>query len=56
MQRVNVAAVLARASGEYLTQPLWHFHPYYRPFVLTERKRRHILQYDPEPTGDSEYS
>jgi hypothetical protein len=31
-------------------------HPYYRPLLLTERKRRNILQNDPEPSGDSEYS
>jgi hypothetical protein len=55
-QRVNVVAVLARASDEYLAQPLWNFHPYYAPFVLSARARRNVLQHDPEPSGDPEYS
>jgi hypothetical protein len=56
MQRVNVVAVLARSSDESLARPLWLFHPYYRPFVLSERARRRVLQNDPEPSGDPEYT
>jgi hypothetical protein len=55
-QRVHMVAVLASAADEYLAQPLWNFHPYYRLAVLSERARRRILQADPEPTGDPEYS
>ena len=55
-QRVVTSKILGRASDEYLARPLWEFHPYYRPFVLTVRARRKLLQHDPEPIGDSEYS
>jgi hypothetical protein len=44
------------ASDEYVTLPLWEFHPSYRPLVLSERRRRRVLQHDPEPIGDPEYS
>jgi hypothetical protein len=56
VQAVNVRKVLANASDEFVSQPLWAFHPYYRPHVLTERSRRQVLQSDPEPVGDPEYS
>lgn len=55
-QRVAITRALGRATDEFVALPLWSFHPHYRPFVLVERKRRNILQNDPEPTGDSEYS
>jgi hypothetical protein len=44
------------ASDEYVARPLWEFHPHVRAHVLSERKRRNLLQYDPEPIGDAEYS
>jgi hypothetical protein len=56
VQAVNVRKVLANSSDEFVGQPLWAFHPYYRPHVLTERARRHLLQNDPEPSGDPEFS
>ncbi|MGX1133208.1 hypothetical protein RKD49_005398 [Streptomyces glaucescens] len=55
-QRARVATWLRGATDEAVSRPLWDFHPYYRPAVLTERKRRNILQSDPEPIGDPEYS
>jgi hypothetical protein len=56
IQRVNVRKVLANATDVFVSQPLWAFHPFYRPLVLTERARRHLLQNDPEPSGDPEFS
>lgn len=47
--------ILVDASDEYLRQPLWDFHPSYRPLVLSERARRGLIT-DPEPIGDPEYS
>jgi hypothetical protein len=44
------------ASDEYVARPLWEFHPSYRSLVLGERRRRNVLQHDPEPIGDPEYS
>jgi hypothetical protein len=55
-QRKHAAAILGRATDGCLRMPLWGFHPYYRPLVLSERRRRNILQGDPEPIGDPEYS
>jgi hypothetical protein len=54
-QRVTVAKILGRAADEYVVLPLWDFHPYYRPQILAERKRRNLLQHEPEPIGDPEY-
>jgi hypothetical protein len=56
IQRVNVRKVLANATDVFVSQPLWAFHPFYRPLVLTERARRQLLQNDPEPSGDPEFS
>lgn len=56
IQRAAVMRILGTASDEYLALPLWEFHPSYRPHVLSARRRRNILQNDPEPIGDSEYS
>lgn len=55
-QRTVAAKIMGTASDEYLAQPLWEFHPAYRSVVLSARRRRNILQIDPEPIGDSEYS
>ncbi|MGV9659131.1 hypothetical protein ACWDR5_19465 [Streptomyces koyangensis] len=55
-QRVHVRAVLASASDGYLRLPLWDFHPSYRPYILSERRRRNLLTNDPEPIGDHEYT
>jgi hypothetical protein len=56
VQAVNVRKVLANSSDEFVSQPLWAFHPFYRPHVLFERARRGFLTSDPEPIGDPEYS
>jgi hypothetical protein len=37
-------------------RPLWTFPPNHALLVLSERRRRNILQGDPEPIGDPEYS
>jgi hypothetical protein len=50
--RVAVRGVL----DEEIRRPLWEFPPDAASAVLSERAKRHILQNDPEPTGDSEYS
>lgn len=55
-QRKNAANVLRGASDGYIRRPLWEFHPYVRPLVLSERARRGFLTIDPEPIGDPEYS
>jgi hypothetical protein len=55
-QRTQAAGVLCIASDEYVALPLWEFHPHYVLHVLSERKRRNILQNDPEPIGDPEYA
>lgn len=54
-QRKTAVRILVDASDEYLRQPLWDFHPSYRPLVLSERARRGLIT-DPEPIGDPEYS
>jgi hypothetical protein len=56
LQRAVVGRVLRMASDEYVARPLWEFHPSYRSLVLSERRRRNVLQHDPEPIGDPEYS
>jgi hypothetical protein len=56
VQAANVRKVLASGSDEFVSQPLWAFRPSYRPHVLYERSRRHLLQNDPEPSGDPEFS
>jgi hypothetical protein len=55
-QRTQTVGVLRMASDEYVARPLWEFHPSYRSLVLSERRRRNVLQHDPEPIGDPEYS
>jgi hypothetical protein len=55
-QRTQTAGVLRMATDEYVALPLWEFHPWQRPAVLNERRRRNLLQTDPEPTGDPEFS
>ena len=50
----RVSAFLA--SDERLSAPLWDWPPEARPYVLSQRRRRGILQGDPEPSGDPEYS
>ncbi|MFE9335295.1 hypothetical protein [Streptomyces sp. NPDC007063] len=43
------------ATDEHVAQPLWYLPPCARPALLHERRRRGILQGDPEPIGDVEY-
>lgn len=47
---------LRTGSDELMALPLWVFSPTDAPTILSERRRRNILQSDPEPTGDPEYS
>lgn len=55
-QRTQTRGVLRMASDGHVALPLWEFHPHIVPHVLSERRRRNILQHDPEPIGDPEYS
>ena len=55
-QRAAVAKYLNGAPDEIVGRPLWELHPYYRPQFLNERRKRNILQIDPEPIGDPEFS
>jgi hypothetical protein len=43
-------------SDEVISAPLWTFLPANIPHVMHERRQRNILQLDPEPIGDPEYS
>jgi len=52
----NWPRALAEASDETVALGLWNFPPEARLAVLSERRRRNILQCDPEPVGDPEYS
>lgn len=36
--------------------PLWDWPASWALAVLSERRRRGILQHDPEPIGDAEYA
>lgn len=56
MQRTTTVRVLRGAADEYVSRPLWEFHPYYRPLILSERARRGFNNPDPEPIGDPEYT
>ncbi|WP_037664948.1 hypothetical protein [Streptomyces albidoflavus] len=49
-------AFMARLSDEDVCAPLWEFFPAYRPYILSERRRRNLLNNDPEPIGDHEYT
>lgn len=49
-------AVMAHFSDEDVCAPLWEFDPEDRPLILSERRRRHLLNNDPEPIGDHEYT
>jgi hypothetical protein len=53
---IPVGASLRTGSDELLALPLWGFNPADVPTVLSERRRRNILQHDPEPIGDPEYT
>jgi hypothetical protein len=55
-QRMQTVRTFRGASDGYIRRPLWEFHPYVRPLVLSERARRGFLTIDPEPIGDPEYS
>ncbi|MEU4005639.1 hypothetical protein AB0F32_24505 [Streptomyces albidoflavus] len=56
-QRVAaLRTLMAEADNEYIAAPLWEFHPLFRLAVLSERRRRHLLNNDPEPIGDNEYT
>jgi hypothetical protein len=50
------AHALKGASDEQVGGPLWRYPPDAIPAVMHERRKRNILQNDPEPSGDSEYS
>lgn len=53
----RMAGVVARSmTDEALALPLWESRPFYRLAILSERRRRNILQGDPEPIGDPEYT
>ncbi len=54
-QRETAVRIIRGAADEYVRLPLWEFHPYYRPLILSERTRRGF-NLDPEPTGDHEYN
>lgn len=56
LQRNTAVRIFQGAPDDYVRAPLWDFHPYYRPLILTERARRGFNHIDPEPTGDPEYS
>jgi len=49
-------AVVSEAADEVVRSPLWLFPPFSRLALLSERRRRNILQHDPEPIGDPEYT
>lgn len=51
-----VAELLGAAPDDEIRRPLWTFLPEEVPTVQHERRRRNILQGDPEPIGDPEYS
>lgn len=51
-----LAELLRGASDAELSGPLWWWPVADRPAVLSERAKRGILQIDPEPIGDSEYT
>jgi hypothetical protein len=53
---VDVAAPTREWPSEVLSLGLWIFTPDEIPAVLSERRRRNLLQGDPEPIGDPEYS
>jgi len=48
--------LIRTSSDETLARGLWMFLPRDRALVLSERARRGILQGDPEPSGDPEYT
>jgi len=52
----NWARALRETDDWTLSLPLWGWPPEVRPLVLSERARRGLLQSDPEPTGDPEFS
>lgn len=52
----NWARALGEAADETVALGLWNFPPESRAAVLSERARRNLLQNDPEPIGDPEYS
>jgi hypothetical protein len=54
--REQWAHALKGASDEQVGGPLWRFPPIAIPAVLHERRKRNILQNDPEPSGDHEYN
>lgn len=55
-QRKVAVVALRLASDESVSAPLWDFRPELALHVLSERKRRNLLQHDPEPIGDPEYT
>lgn len=55
-QRTLAPWALSHASDEFVRSPLWEFSPHIRSAVLHERRRRNIMQDDPEPIGDPEFS
>lgn len=53
-QRKTAVRVIGGASEEYVRRPLWEFHPYYRPLILSERLRRGFTIGD-DQAPDPEY-
>jgi hypothetical protein len=47
---------ISALADETIGSGLWNFPPEIRPVVLSERRKRNILQGDPEPVGDPEFS
>ena len=52
----NWVRALRGTDDQTVSVPLWEYPPEARSAVLSERRRRNILQGDPEPVGDPEFS
>lgn len=50
------ARALRATDDETVSLPLWEYPAVAAKLVLSERARRGLLQSDPEPAGDPEYS
>lgn len=52
----NWARALRDTDDDTVSLPLWVYPPEARKAVESERARRGLLRYDPEPIGDPEFS
>lgn len=52
----HIRDAVSLGTNSLLCSPLWLFPPDYRLAVLSERRRRGLMQIDPEPIGDAEFS